>query len=409
MKTNKSSRIVLALGFIPALLMAALPARASTIWTGPAITFNHISTNVDQLTPGVAITRGGSGGLYNAVTESGATVGVSPQDTQWAVGALSNYNTLAYSACPLESGERPPNDVGTTYVVHLINEDIYLSLKLTAWGGAGGSGPTTFSYMRSTPAVAVAPTVSITSPAGGAIFAAPANVNLVASTNGSSVTVTNVQFFTNGIPLGSRQTLPFSLAANNLSAGAYALTAVATASGISATSAVVNITVISPPSVSITSPASGAVFAAPASVNLVASTNGSTSTVTNVQFFTNGISLGARQTLPFSLAANNLSAGPYALKAVATASGISATSAVVNVSVVNPVPVFISGVNIISNEFAFDYTASTGLVYIVQSSSNFVDWTALVTNTATASPVPFFDPLTSNTATFFRVGQLPNP
>jgi hypothetical protein len=144
-------------------------------------------------------------------------------------------------------------------------------------------------------------------------------------------------------------------------------------------------------------------------VNIIASTNGSASTVTNVQFFTNGAALGAVASSPFSLAANNLSAGSYALKAVATASGISATSAVVNVSVVNPVPIFISGVNVISNEFAFDYTASTGLVYIVQSSSNFVDWTTLVTNTATVNPVPFFNPLTSNTATFFRVGQLPNP
>jgi hypothetical protein len=319
MKTNKSPRIVLALGFIPALLMAALPAHASTIWNGPTITFNHTGTNADQLTPGVAITRGGSGGLYNAVTEPGATGGVSPQDTLWAVGALTNFNSLSYGACPLESGDRPPNRVNTTYVVHLINEDIYLSLKLTAWGGAGGSGPTTFSYMRSTPAMTVAPTVSITSPASGVVFAAPANVNIIASTNGSASTVTNVQFFTNGIALGSTASSPFNFMASHLSAGAYALAA------------------------------------------------------------------------------------------VATASGISATSTVVNVSVVNPVTIFISGVNVVSNEFAFHYTASTGLDYIVQSSSNFVNWTTLVTNTATVNPVPFFDPLTSNTDTFYRVGQLPNP
>jgi hypothetical protein len=319
MNAPKSPWIVLALGFLPALLMAALPARASTIWNGPTITFNHTGTNADQLTPGVAITRGGSGGLYNAVTESGAVGGISPQDTLWAVGFLTNFNKLTYTSCPLEASMRPPNKIGTNYVVHLTNEDIYLSLKLTAWGGAGGNGATTFSYVRSTPSVAVAPMVSITSPASGAVFAAPANVNILASTNGSA------------------------------------------------------------------------------------------STVTNVQFFTNGISLGSRQTLPFSLAAGNLAAGPYALTAVATASGISTTSAVVNVSVVNPVTIFISGVNVVSNKFAFDYTASTGLIYIVQSSSNFVDWTTLATNTATASPVPFFDPSITNTATFYRVGQLPNP
>jgi uncharacterized membrane protein len=185
-------------------------------------------------------------------------------------------------------------------------------------------------------------TVSITNPVSGAVFAAPANVNIGANATVSGGTVTNLQFFTNGVSLKSVQTAPFTLTASNLAVGAYALTAIATAAGISATSTVVNITVVSAPTVNITNPVSGAVFAAPANVNIGADASVSGSTVTNVQFFTNGISLKSVQTAPFILTASNLAAGAYALTAIATAAGISTTSTVVNIIVDTPPSVTIT-------------------------------------------------------------------
>src|SRR5262249_14941586 len=110
----------------------------------------------------------------------------------------------------------------------------------------------TAAYVRSTPGSVVAPTVAITAPTNGAAFAAPANVDLAATATFSG-TITNVAFFNNGTSLlGSVKTAPFNLTASNLTAGAYALTAVATAGGVSGTSAVVNITVTAP--VTLTSP-----------------------------------------------------------------------------------------------------------------------------------------------------------
>ncbi len=91
---------------------------------------------------------------------------------------------------------------------------------------------------------AIAPTVAITNPASGVYFVAPANISIAADAEVSSGTVTNVQFYANGVSVGSAQTAPFGITANNLTAGAYALTAVATAAGVSATSAVVNVTVV---------------------------------------------------------------------------------------------------------------------------------------------------------------------
>jgi hypothetical protein len=321
MKALKSFLVVFWRGIAPAFLLAAVSlTQASTIWNGPNIGFYHTQENglADQLTPGVRITRGSGGGLYNAVTESGAVSGISPKDTKWAIGTLANYNTLTYGPCPLEQGNHPPGYVGTTFVVHLTNEDIYLQLTLTNWGGAGGVGDKTFGYIRST-APSPAPTISITNPAAGAVFAAPANVSIAANATVSSGTVTNVQFFTNNVSLGSVQTPPFNLTANNLAAGAYAL------------------------------------------------------------------------------------------KVVATASGISATSAMVNVTVVNPVAVNLSGANLNGGQFSFSYTADTGLSYVIQSSSNLVDWVSLTTNIASGSSMPFADPFGSTAVKFYRVGRLPNP
>ena len=70
----------------------------------------------------------------------------------------------------------------------------------------------------------------------------------------SNGSVTNVSFFGNAVLLGSAQTAPFGITASNLAAGAYALTAVATAAGLSGTSSVVNVTVVSPVAITLTAP-----------------------------------------------------------------------------------------------------------------------------------------------------------
>ena len=417
MKTLKSTSIVCLHGILVVSLLAmASRVYATTVWDGPTVNFTHDNATgglQDQWIPTVRITRGtNSGGLYNAAMETSAALG-SPKDTKWAVGSLTNYSTLTYSNCPLKAGNNPPKYVGTSFVVHLVNEDIYLSLKLTAWGGAVHEWRKKFFVHTLHAAGNPANTDHQHHQSGhGAVFVAPANVTIQADAEVSSGTVTNVQFFTNSVLLGSVLTAPFTFTANNLAAGAYALTAVATAAGISATSTAVNITVNSPvlpPTVSITNPADGAVFAAPASVSLGADATVNGGTVTNVEFFANGASQGAVAVAPFTLIYGPLAAGLYALTAVATASGISATSAVVNVSVVNPVPVNLSGAMVNGGQFIFSYTADAGLTYVVQTSSNLVNWVSLVTNVAPGSPVLFTNALNPPGPGFYRVGRLPNP
>ncbi len=109
-----------------------------------------------------------------------------------------------------------------------------------------------------------------------------------------------------------------------------------------------------------------------------------------------------------SLTVGNLAAGSYSLAAVAIASGISATSAVVNVSVVSPVAVNLSGARLASGKFIFNYSANPGLAYVIQSSSNLLNWSSVATNVATSNPVLFSNALNSTGADYYRVGRLPN-
>jgi plastocyanin len=93
------------------------------------------------------------------------------------------------------------------------------------------------------------PGIAITSPSNGAVFAAPANVSIQAGVTNGSGTVTNVQFLVNNTLVTSENSGPFSAMTNNLSAGDYTLSAIATDdNGLSATNAI-DISVITPATV----------------------------------------------------------------------------------------------------------------------------------------------------------------
>ncbi|HXT39892.1 MAG TPA: Ig-like domain-containing protein [Candidatus Angelobacter sp.] len=99
------------------------------------------------------------------------------------------------------------------------------------------------------------PVVAIDSPVEGAVFAAPADVAVQAGASDAGESISDVQFFANDNPVGAASTSPFSITASNLTAGRYSLTAVATDSGgLSKTSAPVNISVVTPVDVTLSSP-----------------------------------------------------------------------------------------------------------------------------------------------------------
>lgn len=147
------------------LLLLAVPAQATEIWSGRTFTFTR-PPNVDytqaqyqdRITPQVWITRPGTQGIFNIHAEAGYTQFVSPAGTEWATGDAINYASLTFKPWQTWCGSNPPASVGTNAVVHLIAEDIYIDIRFDSWGvqTAGGGA---FSYTRAVnPAVPVSAT-----------------------------------------------------------------------------------------------------------------------------------------------------------------------------------------------------------------------------------------------------------
>jgi hypothetical protein len=91
------------------------------------------------------------------------------------------------------------------------------------------------------------PTVRMTAPLAGATFTEPAAITITASPNDPDGTISSVQFFANGAPIGVRAAAPWSLGWTNVIAGNYTLTARATDNrGAVTTSAPVAISVVPP-------------------------------------------------------------------------------------------------------------------------------------------------------------------
>ncbi len=224
------------------------------------------------------------------------------------------------------------------------------TLRLTSSGGSTDTTP---------------PTVSITAPTGGAVVSGAITVSASASDN---VGVVGVQFKVDGVNLGAEVlSSPYSTSLNTatLSNASHSLTAVARdAAGNTATSAVVSITVanvtgdLTPPTVSITSPISGATVSATIAVSANASDNVG---VVGVQFLLDGANLGAEDTSsPYSVAWNTTTSvnGLHTLTARARdAAGNMATSTAVTLTVSNSIST--------SNADA-DYAARCGAAGVVR-------------------------------------------
>jgi hypothetical protein len=125
----------------------------SNIWNGPVKFFekkdntNQLEkANQDSITENVIITRGNSGGqIFNIAKENEADKYKSPIGTEWAVGNLNQIDSLVFKDFRLTV--KPQYVVGKKLVLHLIEEDIYLSIKFKSWSSGKKGG---FSYDRST-------------------------------------------------------------------------------------------------------------------------------------------------------------------------------------------------------------------------------------------------------------------
>jgi len=204
---------------------------------------------------------------------------------------------------------------------------------VTAYNEAGESS---YSNVVSVPEL-TSPATSISYPANNASVSGTVALTASASDN---VGVSRVEFYVNGALQGSDTSTPYTSSWNtaSLAAGTYTLTSRAyDAAGNVGQSGAVTVTVVNDttaPTVSLTSPASGATLSGTVAVTASASDNVG---VSRVEFYANGTLLSASNVAPYSYSWNTaaVSNGSYTLSARAYDSAgnvrnSSAVSVVVN-------------------------------------------------------------------------------
>lgn len=147
------------------LAAAPLPAPAATVWTGYGTNFakpdgvnSLLPQWQDPITANVSLTRlNDGGGLINPVAETVYDKPSSPAGTMWAfpynnptqIVASANWMNLSFlpwaAAFGANGAGGPPSTLGQPSVVFLIDDDLYVDVRLTGWTVRAGGG---FSYQR---------------------------------------------------------------------------------------------------------------------------------------------------------------------------------------------------------------------------------------------------------------------
>jgi hypothetical protein len=210
------------------------------------------------------------------------------------------------------------------------------------------------------------PTISITAPANAATVSGTITVSATASDN---VGVVGVQFQLDAANLGAEDTAsPYTTSWNTTTVanGSHTLSAIARDAAGNKTTASVTVTVnndTTPPTVSITAPATGATVAGTITVSASASDNVG---VAGVQFQLDGTNLGTEDiSSPYSTSWNTTSAsnGTHTLSAIARDAAGNKSTATVSVTVSNIPPTSALGMGVdASTKFSVEVRELTSLV-----------------------------------------------
>ena len=95
--------------------------------------------NQDSITANIIITRGNDGGqIFNIAQEKASDKYKSPIGTEWAIGTLDQIDSLTFES--FRSAVKPQFVIGWKLVMHLIEDDIYISVKFKSWSSGKKRG-----------------------------------------------------------------------------------------------------------------------------------------------------------------------------------------------------------------------------------------------------------------------------
>ena len=144
------------------------------------------------------------------------------------------------------------------------------------------------------------PAVTITEPAGGGIFFAPATISIAAEASSADSSIQKVEFFAGPVSIGEATDEPYRIIWDNVPTGTYTIIArVTDATGLAADSAAVGIIVNSPEekasaAISIVEPLDGTAFESAPSISIAAEADDPDASIVEVQFFAGTTLLGAQ-------------------------------------------------------------------------------------------------------------------
>jgi hypothetical protein len=165
---------------------------------------------------------------------------------------------------------------------------------------------------------------------------------MAATASDADGSISRVEFYNGGTLLATDTSSPYSYTWSNVAAGSYTITAIAQDNaGTRTTSSARTITVSSStpsnqaPTVSLTSPSSGASASAPAAFTVSANASDADGTIARVDFYQGSVQIGSDTTSPYSITWSNVAAGTYSIMAVARDNAGATTSSSARTVVVN--------------------------------------------------------------------------
>ena len=180
------------------------------------------------------------------------------------------------------------------------------------------------------------PTVSITSTI--TTTTAPATVVVKATAADADGTIDRVNFYMDGVLIGTKTTAPFEATKTNIAAGSHTFKAVAYDNLGDSTTSNNIVHVVSPtnvaPTVAITSPKDQDKFNEPADVLINITATDNDGTVTTIEVYNGAIKIATLTTAPYSYLWKKVPEGSYSITAKAIDDdGASTTSSIVNIKV----------------------------------------------------------------------------
>jgi hypothetical protein len=218
-------------------------AGASTVSTAV-----NVTVNAPNVPPTVSLTAPSDGATYAAPAD--IALSANATDSDGAVTKVEFYQGAT------KLGEDTNGADGWTCTWSGVGVGSY-SLTAKAYDDAGASTVST-AVNVTVNAPNVPPTVNLTAPTAGATYAAPATINLAASAADSDGAVTKVEFYNGAAKIGedTNGADGWTFTWSGVGVGSYSLTAKAyDNSGASTVSASLTVSVITPPTVAVTTTA----------------------------------------------------------------------------------------------------------------------------------------------------------